>query len=97
MSTYVKGSQVRCSTVFTTAAGVAHDPTDVFFNVMDPNGTVTEYEYGVDSELVKDSTGNYHADVDVVQAGTWNYRFYATGSGKSADEGSFTVAVSPFP
>jgi hypothetical protein len=96
MSEYVKGSQVRCSGAFTNAAGAAQDPTNVFFKQKDPEGTVTTYEYGTDSELVKDSTGNYHVDVDADQAGIWYYRFEATGTGKGADEQTFTVARSQF-
>lgn len=97
---YDLGDEVRCSTAevpFTNTAGTVIDPAAVFFKVKNPSGTVTTYTYGVDAALVKVSTGIYRVDVDANMSGTWWYRFYSTGSGKAADERSFTVAASEFP
>lgn len=89
---YDLGDVVRVSVAFSTVAtGVALDPTAVYLSVKDPDGNITLYQYGVDSEIVKDSTGNYHADIDVDTYGQWYYRWYSTGAGKAADEGSFYV------
>lgn len=97
LNEYDLGDLVRCSGSFTTTAGAAMDPAAVFFKVKDPEGTVsTPIQYGVDAALVKDSTGNYHVDVDANKSGTWRYRFYSTGNGQAADEGSFNVAASNF-
>lgn len=85
------GALVRCSAVFTTAAGVAQDPGAVRFRAKDPSGGVTEYVYGSDAELVKDSTGNYHVDVDADEPGTWYFRFAGTVSGQASAEGMFRV------
>jgi uncharacterized protein YfaS (alpha-2-macroglobulin family) len=93
---YALGTNVTVSAIFKNAAGVAADPTNVFFSVKDPEGTQTDLTYGVGVEIVKDSVGNYHAAIDASVPGTWHYRFYATGSGKAADEGSFTVLRSNF-
>ncbi len=95
-NTYVKGTDVTVSAVFKNAAGVAADPTAVFFSVKDPEGTETDYTYGVGIAIVKDSTGNYHINVDANMPGTWHYRFYSTGTVKAADEGAFTVSPSNF-
>jgi hypothetical protein len=99
---YDLGDLVRCSTEaengdagFTDTDGEPMDPDAVFFKAKDPEGTVIgPYEYGTDAELVKDGPGLYHVDVDANKPGTWRYRFYSTGTGQAAKEGSFTVAPS---
>ncbi len=91
VNSYDKGDLVRCTGAFTTTAGAAMDPAAVFFKFRDPNGVVVTYTYGVDGSLVKDSTGNYHADIDAAIAGEWIYKFYSTGNGQAAETGSFTV------
>ena len=87
---------MRCSAVFTNSSGTAIDPTAVLFKVTNPAGTPTTYTYGEDDELVKDSVGNYHVDVDANAAGVWRYRFYSTGTGQAAEEGMFIVEESAF-
>lgn len=95
-NTYQKGDLVRCSAAFTNSAGSAVDPAAVRCQYKDPSGNTTSLLYGTDAALVKDSTGNYHADVDADEAGKWYYRFYSTGSGQAADEDTFTVQASAF-
>lgn len=93
---YTYGQLVRVSLTFKNAAGNESDPTAVYFEFTDPGGTETSYQYGVDAELVKDDTGQYHVDIDCDTAGTWVYRAYATGTGQTAVEGSFVVKESAF-
>jgi hypothetical protein len=93
---YDIGDVVRCTGTFTTAAGVATDPTAVNFRVKTPAGTVTTYVYGTDAELVKASTGVYYVDVSLTMAGSWTYRFYSTGVGQAAAEATFWVNRSAF-
>lgn len=93
---FTLGELIRVSGTFTNSAGTAADPTGVLFKYMNPEGTSIALVYGVDAALVKDSTGNYHIDVDANQTGTWRWRFYATGTGQTAEEGSFTVDESAF-
>lgn len=95
-NSYSFGNDVTVSAAFKNAAGVAADPDSVYCKITDPDGVVTTYHYGVDAALVKDSTGNYHVLVDANKAGSWSYRFYAIGTGKSADEGTFKVRHSNF-
>lgn len=90
-TTYDKGDLVRAAAAFTTTAGAATDPSAVFAKYTTPAGTVTTLTYGVDAALVKDSTGNYHVDIDASSVGTWTYRFYSTGTGQAAAEGEFFV------
>lgn len=96
MNQYSKGDLVRCSASFATSAGAATNPTAVLFQVKTPAGSTTTYTYGTDAQLVRASTGNYYVDVDASQVGTYHYRFYSTGTGQAADEGSFRVKDSNF-
>jgi hypothetical protein len=87
---------VRVSAAFTNSAGTAVDPTEVYFEYKDPDGIETLLTYGTDAALVRDSAGNYHVDVDADTEGGWYYRWYSTGTGQTAAEGSFGVNGSQF-
>ena len=96
MNEFVKGNVVRCSTTFTNLAGAAIDPTTVSFSFKTPAGVTTTYVYPTDAQLVKDSTGNYHVDISADTEGTYYWRFFSTGTGKAAYEGSFAIPDSEF-
>ncbi len=96
MTEYVVGNVVRCSTTFTNISGTAIDPTTVSFSYKNPAGTTTTLNYPTDAALVKDSTGNYHVDVSADLEGMYYWRFFSTGTGKAAFEGSFGVSNSQF-
>lgn len=96
---YDVGDLIRCSGAFTNISNVAVDPDNVHFKVRDPSLNTTSYQYGVDAEVVRDSVGNYHVDVDVDEAGYWWFRFYGLagdGSNQGAEEQVFKVAPSKF-
>ena len=86
---YDVGDLVRITATFTDEDAVAIDPTTVSAQIKSPAGTIFEYDYGIDVELVKDGIGVYHTDVDVDAEGTWYYRMSSTGIGQAADEGAF--------
>jgi hypothetical protein len=96
MNSYALGNLVRVSVIFTNSAGTAIDPGAVKCQVRLPAGTITTYTYGVDAGVVKDSTGNYHLDIDANTAGEWLYRWYSTSTGQAASEAVFTVEASVF-
>lgn len=97
MNHYIPGNLVRLSATFTdNSTSTPVDPTNVYLRVRAPGGTVTTYTYGVDAALVKDSTGNYHLDLDAATRGEWTYRWYSTGTGQAAGEASFTIRASIF-
>lgn len=73
---YELGDLVRCSGAFTDSNGTATDPSAVLFDWRRPDNVKATYTYGTDAQLVKDSTGNYHVDLDADLVGTWYYRFY---------------------
>jgi len=93
---YDKGDLVRVSGAFTDSDSAAQDPTAVKFQFTDPSDNTTSYTYGTDDELVKDSTGNYHVDVDCDETGLWRWHWYSTGTGQASDEGRFYVSDSEF-
>lgn len=79
MTDFQIGQVARLVAVFRNSAGAFADPvTSVKFIVKDPNGTESVYVYGVDDEVVKDSTGNYHLDLLLTAHGEWFYRFLGT-------------------
>ena len=96
MSTYYVGNLIRVSVAFTNTLGAAVDPAVVKCQVRTPAGVVTTYTYGTDAAVIRDSTGNYHLDVDASAEGLWRYRWYSTGSGQAAAEGAFDVPDSLF-
>ena len=55
-------SAVRFSVVIKDSAGTLVDPTTLQFTLINPAGIGTTYVYLTDSELIKDSTGNFHID-----------------------------------
>lgn len=94
-NTYDLGGAVTCEAKF-KKTGVLLDPTTVTFKVKNPLGVETTYVYNTDVQLIKDSTGIYHIDINANLVGTWFYRFESTGTGQAAQEGSFRVRVSNF-
>lgn len=82
MDSYNKGSHTL-STTF-KIGDVATDPTTVTFTLKG-NGESTTYVYGTDSELVKDSTGNYHVNYDFTESGYYQYSFIGTGDCAAVD------------
>jgi secreted protein with Ig-like and vWFA domain len=95
INTYEIGDLVRIRGLF-TIDNKATDPTTVVGKFKDPSGTTTTYTYGTDAELVRDGTGNYYFDIDVDEAGVWNYRMAGEGTAQAAAEGKFFVSSTSF-
>ena len=79
MNRYHVGTLVRVSVTF-KVSGTATDPTTVTVKVKKPNGAKLSYVYGTDPEVVKDATGEYHADVLTTVTGHYHYRWEGTGT-----------------
>lgn len=94
-SVFATGQRVRLSAAFANSAGSAADPTDVVCKYRDPRGVSTTKRYSL-AEVTKDSTGNYHVDVDLTIAGQWFYRFEGTGVVVAANEAAFTASPTVF-
>lgn len=88
---YDKGDRARISVLF-KADNVAADPTAITVTVKKPKTPGITYSFAQNpSVLIQDSAGSYHVDVDLDVAGTWHYRWVATGSVVAAEEGRFFV------
>lgn len=100
ISKYDVKDLVRVTALFKNAAGSLIDPTGtITFKFQDPSGNETPYTCvggtsGV--QIVRDSAGTYHLDIDIDEAGTWYYRAEATGTGQAADEQMFIADATVF-
>ena len=96
MAKYNVGDKVRF-TVAITVDATPTDPTDLLFKFRTSEGTITVYTFGVDSEVVKDSFGNYHADIIMVKpTGKCNYKWEATGAAVGAEEREIIISPTQF-
>ncbi len=89
MKIYRLGQRVRLSVTF-RVDGVLTDPTTVTLKVMDPEGNIDTYVYGV-STVQKESLGVYYADIIPDEEGEWNYRYEGTGTCTAVEEDSFLM------
>lgn len=87
---YDIGDLVRVSVIFKNDALVATDPTTVSLKFRKPDGTVTTWAVTA-GEIVKDSTGNYHADIPISASGGWHYKWFGTGAVVVGEESAFVV------
>ena len=95
-NTYYVDQLVTITGTFKDVSAVVQDPTAVFCQYREPNGTITTLTYGVDAALKKSSTGVYYVDVDADAVGRWQYRFYSTGTGQAAGEGEMIIESKAF-
>ncbi len=71
--------------------GTPTDPTTVTFSWRIDDGEVTDWIYGTDAEVIKDSTGNYSVALPVTAPGRWYGRWVGTGDAAAAEELTFTA------
>ncbi len=79
MSNYANGQTVTLSATFKNRTKSLTDPTTVTLQVTDPAGTAVLYTYAED-ELVRESVGVYYKDHQFTSAGSWSYKWIATGT-----------------
>lgn len=91
MSSYIPG-QIAKLTVTFSQDSVAVDPTTVAIKIKKPDETVATYSYP--ASITKSAVGSYAYSLDLTTAGTWWYRWYSTGVGQTAVEGSIEVSTS---
>ncbi len=73
--------------------GTPTDPDTLSLLVRDPEGTVTTYEWETDDIIVRDSAGEFHADV-LLTAGMWVVGWRAA---ELPEVEGVQIAVSPAP
>lgn len=91
---YDIGDAPRLSISFTDYADVSADPTAVTFAMTEPDGSVVQYDYLTNAELVKDSVGNYHVDYLLSKSGRHTFKFTGTGAVNSAESADLYVRAS---
>lgn len=75
---------------FKNAAGALADPTAVTLR-WHRHGEVDTVWTVQPGQVVKDSTGVYHADIPVTEPGLHHFRWEGTGAVVAAAEGTFSV------
>jgi len=93
--TVIAGTLVRfyTSTPFTNITGTVTDPTEVKFGYTVNGGSSTTFTYGVGAQVVRDSTGTYHIDIDTTGlSGTWTYSWVGYGGVQTRSEGQLIVS-----
>lgn len=90
---YVVGEMPRFPAEFRLGR-VLTNPTTVKFihkrpDVDDP----IVWTFGVDAEVVQDSTGKFHVDLLVDESGHWTWRYESEGVVYSAVQGDFQVGA----
>ena len=89
---YVVGDLIRVSVTYQVGS-TRTDPTIVTFKWKNPAGTTTTWIYLTDNQVVRDGVGEFHADVSVTAAGTWNVRWEGTTAAQGAAQTSFDVTA----
>ena len=90
---YVVGQKPRFPVEFRLGK-VLTDPTIVKFIYKRPDlDDPIVLIFGVDTELVQDSTGKYHVDLLLDESGAWKWRYESSGVVDSADQGDFQVGA----
>lgn len=95
MNTYDIADLVTVTVAFTQEDGTFVDPATVICRVRVPDGTVHVYTYLTDTELIRDSLGHFHVDINATAAGAYYYRWEGTGA-QAAGEQKFYVRPSKF-
>ena len=65
------------------------DPSTVAIRIHRPDGTLDEFVYGVDTEIVRDSVGKYRCVYIVPLAGGYTYSWMPTGNAAQPADGDF--------
>ena len=88
-----KGVVLHCEAAFVTSAGTATDPATIKFAYQAAAiGTTTTLTYPTSAALVKKSTGTFYVDIDTGEtSGEYDWRWFATGTGQAAEQGTFYV------
>jgi hypothetical protein len=91
MATSVTVGTVATFTADFTLDDVLSDPGTVTFRLRRDGYGETTYVFGTDVEVVKDATGQYHADVSLDRIGTWLWRWEGTDPVVAVMEGTLSA------
>ena len=65
------------------------DPSTLAFRLYLPDGSIINYTYGTDGQLVRESQGKYHVNYVIVQQGQHRYAWLPTGNAAQPISGEF--------
>ena len=96
MASYFAGDELRISIAFTNDVGTATDPTATTLTWQDAAGFTPKASATL-AQLTKDSTGNYHYNIDTTNfvAGTWLVQIVATGAVAAVNVQQFVINARP--
>jgi hypothetical protein len=85
---FTRGCKPRLTIAFVDpVTKLSIDPDHLSLLIKDPARTETQYTYLTGATIVRESAGNYHADIDMSSLdGDWQCRWEATGAGQAAAE-----------
>lgn len=86
------GDMARVSVIIKDVAGALADPTTLTFKLKPPTGGISSHT----GDVVKESTGKYHYDVSLSEAGYYKFRWEALGENQGVVEGGFNVGPQSF-
>lgn len=92
--TYLRGEVSRISILVADIEGLAADPGGLVLKLKPPSGALITHTFGAGNVIVRDSQGNYHADIPLSLDGTWVYRWELSTPNAGAAEGVITVQKS---
>jgi hypothetical protein len=86
------GDVRRLSVAITDASTAPVDPTTLRLLIRKPDQSLTTYTYlNPDAVIVRESEGNYHADIPLDIAGAWKYDWEGSGAATFAEGSTFNV------
>ena len=91
MDIYFKDQILRITAEFRDNNEDLADPTTIEFSYRVDQGAITEYKYGEDVEVVRDSLGVYYVDLTLDTSGNYSYHFIGGGAIENAIEDTFRV------
>lgn len=96
MNNYFQGNLVRVRAQFKNESNALADPGAIIAKVTTPAGVETTYTYGVGTDIVRESLGIYHIDIEATEPDVWSFRFVGTGAVTAASQDQFLcVAANP--
>lgn len=104
-NSYPQGALVTVSALFTDppsfgsnpgTLGTPVDPSAIELRWSVVNGITVVLHYGIDSQIVRVSTGMYTANIDTTEfSGVYTYLWQGTGNAQAVEWQSFYVAPAP--
>ena len=88
------GDKIRITATFIDINGLATDPTIVRFKILSPNEVETLWQYP--SNIQKESTGIYYAEIPIIISGKYLVKFEGLGAVMAATEDILILANSKF-